>query len=73
MKCSQGRKYLTKIVSCSGFTGSFKVDEEVALNGDVIKKVAKFLHLGKVLSSKGEVQEAVICQKSAKSCHCSQL
>ena len=40
------------------FTGSTYVDEEVTLDGDVTEKIAKFPHLGDVLTL-GWVQEAV--------------
>ena len=56
-------KYLSKAADflcrkCSGFTGSIFADEEVTIDGDVIKKVAKFSHLEDVFIS-GGVQEAV--------------
>ena len=44
---------------CSCFTSSTKDDEEVALDDNVIRKMAKFSYLGDVLSSGGGVQEAV--------------
>ena len=64
-RCLEIRKCLTKAVDferrkCYGFTGSIEIDEELTIDGDVIKQVANFLYLGDVLSFGGGVQEAVI-------------
>ena len=55
---SQGRLVDFVYKKCSGFTGTNQVVEEVAINGDVLAKMAKFLYLGDVLSSGGGMQEA---------------
>ena len=44
---------------CSGVTDSTEVNEKVKLDGDLIQKVVKFSYHEDVLSSRGEVQEAV--------------
>ena len=65
-KCFGMQKCLSKIEDfvcrrkCSEFTGNTYADEEVTLDRDVIKKVAKFLYLGDVLTS--GVQGAVIAR-----------
>ena len=61
-RCSEIRNCLIKNLTCrkcSGFICSIEVDEKMTLDGDVTEKVAKFSHLGDVLSSGGVVQDDV--------------
>ena len=44
---------------CFGFYCDADDDRDVTLDGDLIQKMTKFLYLVDVLSSEGDVQEAV--------------
>ena len=48
---------------CFTSTGNDTVYRDVTLDGDVIEKVTKFLHLGDVLCYEAEMQEAVTVRK----------